>query len=569
MTQKARHNDTAETPEARCRQALTMLARATGSQSELLQTVVQALSLGLGCMLAGVGEVNEDKTKVKMLMLFVDGEFAEPYTYDLAGTPCEKVYTSREVEPHLHHSVGLCALYPEDEELVSMGAESYRAEAFHDGKGNRVGHVFVVHNTPMPDSDDDMAFFRLISQRVGAEYNRWQAERTLQNSEARLRDFAESLSDWLWETDAEGRIIWESVRGVTKSDHPFAEIEGMTREEISAGIMPDEEWLPYQQAIQNHTNIKNFEYRFIGQDGEIIYALIDGKALFDDADVFLGHRGSASDITERKLAEKELARHRDNLQELIEEKTLELNEAKDEAESANRAKSEFLANMSHELRTPLNAIIGFSDSIRHEIFGPLGNEKYLGYVQDIFGSGNHLLDLINDILDVSVIEAGKMELHFEKLDVGKIIESTTQVLVGRAAAGDVRITGKFDDGLPLLLADNRRLIQILLNLLSNAVKFTLPGGEVSLSATVDKKNALVFTVTDTGIGMDPQELAKAMTEFGQVESGFDRRQEGTGLGLPLTKGLVNLHGGTLEIDSKKGRGTTVTVRFPPERTARQ
>jgi len=247
------------------------------------------------------------------------------------------------------------------------------------------------------------------------------------------------------------------------------------------------------------------------------------------------------------------------------QRTREVRSALEQAETATRAKSEFLANMSHELRTPLNAIIGFSGTMKSETFGPLG-EKYKEYANDIHNSGGHLLELINDILDVSAIEVGKVELDEENLDVGKVVEATMNMVKGRATEGNIHLTSNTGDGLPMLHADKRRLMQILLNLLSNAVKFTPPDGEVALTASLDRGDAHVFTVRDTGVGMDEKELAKAMSEFSQVDSGLDRKQEGTGLGLPLTQGLVELHGGTIEIECEKGRGTTVTVRFPPERT---
>ena len=253
-------------------------------------------------------------------------------------------------------------------------------------------------------------------------------------------------------------------------------------------------------------------------------------------------------ITERKKAE------------------LAIKTAKERAEVANRAKTDLMANMSHELRTPLNAIIGFSGVIKEEVFGPLGHEKYREYIDDISSSGQHLLELINDILDVSAIEADRLELNEENLDVGNVVETTIHMVIGRADQRDVHLTSNIDDGLPMLYADKRRLMQILLNLLSNAIKFTSHDGTVALTASLDGGNAHVFTVTDTGIGMDEGEQIKAMSNFGQVDSGLARQQEGTGLGLPLTQRLVELHGGTLGIESEKGKGTTVTVKFPPERS---
>jgi len=254
------------------------------------------------------------------------------------------------------------------------------------------------------------------------------------------------------------------------------------------------------------------------------------------------------DITEQKLAQEAIRI------------------AHEQSEIASRAKSEIMANMSHELRTPLNAIIGFSSSMDEAIFGPLGHDKYKEYAQHIHSSGIHLLDIINDILDVAAVEAGKLKLNEEVVDVPEIIETALRMITPKAKEGGVRLNGlSYANALPPLLADPRRLKQIALNIFSNAVKFTPPGGTVSCDVGLDREGAMVLTVTDTGIGMDEAEIAKAMTQFGQVDGSLARKHDGTGLGLPLTQGLVELHGGTLSLTSEKGVGTTVTVCFPAVR----
>jgi len=233
------------------------------------------------------------------------------------------------------------------------------------------------------------------------------------------------------------------------------------------------------------------------------------------------------------------------------------------AETANQAKSEFLANMSHELRTPLNAIIGFSEVIKRVMFGPL-SERYRSYGGDIFDSGNHLLKLINDILDLSKLEAGHFELHEENVDVAAVIGASKRLVESQAERGKVRVTVAIDADLPLIRADDRRMRQVLINILSNAVKFTPEGGLVRVQSAV-RDAGLMISVSDTGIGMSSEEIPKALEPFGQIDSTISRKYEGTGLGLPLAKHLVELHGGTLIVESALSVGTTVTIVLPHER----
>lgn len=239
--------------------------------------------------------------------------------------------------------------------------------------------------------------------------------------------------------------------------------------------------------------------------------------------------------------------------------------ALEEAQLADRAKSEFLANMSHELRTPLNAIIGFSEIVQAELFGPIGDEKYKEYITDIHGSGTHLLNVINDILDIARIESGHMEIHDGEVDLDTLLTSCQRLVRGRAKDSGLTLETEVASNLPILIADERALKQIVLNLLSNAVKFTPEGGTIRINAFVAADSCLHLAISDTGIGVEQDDLPKILEAFGQADSALERKYEGTGLGLPLTKSLVELHGGRLEIDSVVGEGTTVTVVLPSER----
>ena len=252
-------------------------------------------------------------------------------------------------------------------------------------------------------------------------------------------------------------------------------------------------------------------------------------------------------------------------QKVIEAKNEAANLLLLEADKANKAKSEFLANMSHELRTPLNAIIGFSDILKKELFGALGDARYSEYVRDINDSGNHLLAIINDILDLAKAEAGKLTLQEEDIDLVRCLDDAMRMCRGRAVTAGVNLVfGNASESI-YAYVDERLMRQIVLNLLTNAIKFTGEGGQVTLSIAVDREHGIAIQVQDTGIGIAPQDIARVIRPFEQVETVLSRSHGGTGLGLPLTSKLTELHGGTFDIQSEVGRGTTVIVRLPAER----
>lgn len=243
------------------------------------------------------------------------------------------------------------------------------------------------------------------------------------------------------------------------------------------------------------------------------------------------------------------------------EANLEMVQAKVSAEAENSNKSTFLANVSHELRTPLNAIIGFSEMITSESLGPIGNPQYKEYVADIHHSGQHLLSLINDILDYSKVEANKLEVSIEDIDLTKMVQTSLRMLTPRAEDAKVRLVEELPSDHIILKADTKRIKQVILNILSNAVKFTPEGGAVTTKIS-KTESSVIIEIRDTGVGMAPQDLARALSPFGQVDSKLSKRYEGTGLGLPLTKKLVELMSGSFDMKSEVGLGTVVTITFP-------
>jgi PAS domain S-box-containing protein len=293
--------------------------------------------------------------------------------------------------------------------------------------------------------------------------------------------------------------------------------------------------------------VRDFETSMRRKDGEIIWVSINSHVVRNESGQLLHFEATFNDITQRRHSEQALIA------------------AKEQADYANRSKSEFLANMSHELRTPLNAIIGFSEIIKDELFGKVGQPQYVEYAKDIYDSGELLLSLINDILDMSKIEAGKRDLAESVININRVVQTALRLVASRAKMSKQHLITKIPRDFPDFRGEERAFKQIIVNLLTNAIKFTPEGGSITVESHMKPDGRMQIAVTDTGIGIAKEHIETVLAPFGQIESALSRKHQGTGLGLPLTKALVELHDGTLEIASEVGVGTTVTITLPTNR----
>ena len=388
------------------------------------------------------------------------------------------------------------------------------------------------------------------------------AKAQAQAAESRLRDGIESVSDAFVLFDKQGRLILSNQA----FQDAFAFEAGMLRKgvfkqdlnQIAALAIKSDQPAPGGSAGAREVELHN------GRWLQLVERLTsDGGSVV-----------TAADITAIKQKEAERQRATERLHVTIteledREEKLSLLARKYEvamtrAEAANQAKSEFLANMSHELRTPLNAINGFSEIMAGEMFGPLGDPKYKGYAADILRSGQHLLSLINDVLDMAKIEAGKLTLHYETVSLKEVVDDAARLMRGKIQEAGLNLLVDAPD-LPEIEADYRGLKQVVLNLISNAVKFTPEGGQIVVALSREDDDRLRIAVTDTGIGIAAADLGRLARPFEQVEGQHSKTTQGTGLGLALTKSLIELHGGTLSIESEPGCGTTVSFDLPIRR----
>lgn len=404
--------------------------------------------------------------------------------------------------------------------------------------------VYGFYVSPIIDDTGAVKYLDVIGQLDMADQSILQRE----------RDDAISLMSSIFDVSEIGIIVTDNSGRVVRVNDGFVRAYGWSRDELMNAnfislVTPDEREL----ARQNHdefirTGVRSSgELKIIRKTGSV------ANVLFTTATIELSQKRrfqvtTIMDITLRKQMEETL-RH-----------------AKDEADAANRAKSTFLANMSHELRTPMNAIIGFSEMMIKETFGALGHEKYSEYIADVHSSAQHLLEIINEVLDMSKIEAGRIELDESQMDARDMLLSVTRMLASRAFASDVKMEVVVPKGLPNIFADPRLMRQIFINLITNAVKFSDTGGRIDIDACMLDDGRMQITIADEGVGIAKAKIKQAMEPFGQVSDSYENADmQGTGLGLPLAKAMVELHDGLMRLESDVGQGTTVFVTIPSYR----
>ncbi len=437
-------------------------------------------------------------------------------------------------------------------------------EVLYESEKFDANRVILEKNIPLPGRDWTMQVARqsLIGADLGAKshyivlvlgvlaslslavlvFVQVARQDKIETDERRFRDFASLNSDWFWETDADLRFTYFSERFEEVTGRKKSEMLGRTRREVGAPGADPEAYAAMLACMDSRRPFFGFEHYREHPDRGRVRISISGVPVFHEGE-FVGYRGVGRDMTKEQHHAAQL------------ERALAL------AEQANQAKSEFLATMSHELRTPLNAILGFSEMMVQEIYGKIGNDYYLDYAKHISSSGQHLLTLINDVLDISTIEAGKRRLDLEKVDVVGILKDCLTYMDHDAKIKKIKVDSKVI-GTPCEIdADRTGIKQIVLNVLSNAVKYNKEGGSIAIEVRfADDTFSLI--VQDTGVGIPADSLQGITEPFFRSLANPHLAQEGTGLGLAIVKHLVEQHGGTLDIDSEEGVGTTVSIVLP-------
>ncbi len=468
---------------------------------------------------------------------------------DLQGKNLSTYFSSEYAEV-FGHDLGMLADEPADLPLKLRSA-----------KGAEIDTKMWVKPWDNGDGRDDVYLVEIHDMSAHLR-----AAQTLRDREQRLSDIISSVADGIVTVDGAGKILMFNPAAEIIFGYNAIEVVGKTIADICSGA---------EAHLGSHANNALFhEIPIQRKNGDTLLVEFSGSKLPDGSGSTL--TWVLHDITTRRQREIDEKTHLMEAQErhrLMEEQATkmvdlaeELYVLKHQAESADELKSRFLANMSHELRTPLNAIIGFSEVMKSQMFGPIENQFYLDYASNIHDSGAYLLKLINDILDISKIEAGEQDLYEEPVNIADVIEDCLAMVSDQAEDKGSKITFTALRDAPQILADERRMKQIILNLFTNAIKYSPTGSSILATMSIEATGKVSVHVKDNGNGISEEDLEVVLKPFGQVHGMTSREQEGTGLGLPLCKQFMELHGGSMVLTSKLGLGTTATISFPAERT---
>ena len=449
-------------------------------------------------------------------------------------------------------------LHPQDREdqfeklkgLVRSNLEPYRSYTrlrTHNGTFRSVQLAISMLR------HDDKGELRIVGTVTDVEEHR-RAERALSEAEKKYRTIVENAAGGIYQITPEGHFL--SVNPALVKILGYESQEQLLREvkNVNEDIYSDSQArIAFLANVAGSDEAVNIEMEAICKDKSTIWISENARAVKNEEGDILYYEGSIEDVSSRKQTEEELK------------------EAKIKSDLANRAKSEFLANMSHELRTPLNAIIGFSEIIKNQVFGPIGQDAYHEYARDIHDSGKKLLEVINNILDVSRIEVGDRQLNESLVDLQKVVPMCLKLMDPKFEAKKIKIVFDSEQVYPRIVGEELGIKQMIMNLLSNAIKYSSEDGVITVACeTEDNTQELKISITDTGVGMDDEELSNALAPFNSnqpLQAGWNGT--GTGLGLTLVDSLIKLHGGRLDLVSKKGIGTTATLVFPSKRVAKQ
>lgn len=494
----------------------------------------------------------------------------EPVAHTLEQTPTNNLpWTIQQLKNHqtinisdINHLPGIARR--EQEMFLARNTRAFTiVPMIYDARlmgllGFEFAHTYRLWN------DDILPLLKIVGEMFVNAFERNEAEKALRASEERFRQVITSISDhvYFWKVTKEGthENLYLSPNIEDLTGYPYSQFESNWAFWAKHVIHPDDQPSAAQQAAKLASGQDSkTEYRLVTSSGDIIWVRDSGRTERIKGEIFV--YGVVAEITEQKLAQENLSAERALLAQRVQERTAELQMANAELARASRMKDEFLAAMSHELRTPLNAVLGMSEALQEQVYGPL-NDRQTNALFRIEESGRHLLSLINDILDLSRINAGKLELHPWPIDTDSVCQASLHFVEKEAQKKRIRINTDIESGIRLH-ADERRLKQVLINLLSNAVKFTPEGGQIGLELEkIDSAEAVRFTVWDTGIGIHEEDMSHLFKPFVQLDSRLSRQYEGTGLGLTLVYKMVEMHQGSVSVESTLGEGSRFTVLLP-------